>query len=678
MANSAKNSSREQAPAGARIPPHSYEAEESVLGSLLIDKDAIMRIADFLAADDFYRDAHRKMYKACLELYESSQPIDVLSLSNKLREKKQLEEVGSEDAVTHLATVVPTSGNVVHYGRIVQKYATLRRLISAASTISNLGFEEEPEVEETLDEAERLLFSVSRDHKSRHFTKISEALEEAFERIDKLQKGADGLRGITTGFPALDRRLAGWQKSDLVVLAARPSMGKTTLALDFARHASLSGVPVGLFSLEMSKEQLVDRLMSAHAHVDLWRIRTGRLQAEGEFDDFARLGHAISELSEAPLYIDDQASNNVMGMRTMARRLQSEHGLGLLIVDYLQLMESRRYSDNRVQEVSDISRSLKKLALELNIPIIALSQLSRAVEMRASQRPKLSDLRESGCLTGDTLITRADTGERVTIKSLADRKTQKAVPILALDKKYNLVTRSMTKAFSSGHKRACLLRTRSGREIRASANHPFLTTEGWRPLEKLSEGDRIATARKVKERAGLSWRSLHARINTAYCGNTITKSGLSRERLKRVAVALKSDKLNDLAGASVLWDEIVSIEARGVEEVYDATVSGLHNFVANDIIVHNSIEQDSDIVMFIHRTSTDDNEEGPAEAEVEDLSLLIEKHRNGPTGEIPLRFHRRYVTCLPPDDRYDQIDIPPAEAGSHNKETTQEEEVAVT
>ncbi|PIT97866.1 MAG: replicative DNA helicase [Candidatus Andersenbacteria bacterium CG10_big_fil_rev_8_21_14_0_10_54_11] len=392
-------------PSAVRIPPHSYEAEESVLGSLLIDKEAITRIADFLHADDFYRHTHRHVYQVCSELYAKGEPIDVLSVITRLKEKKLLASLGGEPGVTHLATVVPTAGNVEHYARIVQKYATLRRLISAASSITEFGFEEAAEIEQVLDRAEQVLFSVSRTHRQQQFTKLSAVLEEAFERIDRLHKGDQDLRGVTTGFPALDRKLAGWQTADLVVLAARPSIGKTTLALDFARHAALAGTTVGVFSLEMSKDQLVDRLLAAHAHVDLWRMRTGKLEAAGEFDDFSRLGHAMGELSEAPLFIDDQASNNVMGMRTMARRLQAEHGLGLLIIDYLQLMESSRYKDNRVQEVSDISRSLKKLAIELNIPIIALSQLSRAVELRGGNaRPKLSDLRESGSIEQDADI----------------------------------------------------------------------------------------------------------------------------------------------------------------------------------------------------------------------------------------------------------------------------------
>ena len=387
-----------------RIPPHNYEAEESVLGSLLVDKNAITKIADWLAAEDFYRPANQVLYRTMISLYEAGEPIDVLSVTNRLKSKKQIKRLGGETAVTHLATVVPTAGHVIHYARIVQSCATRRRLISAASEISELGFEEAKEVQDVLDKAEQELFSVSQEHRNQSFTTLSMALEDAFARIDKLHKGEHALRGVPTGFHRLDNKLAGWQKSDLIILAARPSVGKTALALDFARRAALSGVPVGIFSLEMSKDQLVDRLLAAHAHVDLWKLRTGKLNATGEFDDFSRLGEAMGELSQVPIYIDDKASNNVMGMRTMARRLQAEHGLGLLVIDYLQLMESSRYQDNRVQEVSDISRSLKKLAIELSVPILALSQLNRSIEMRTDQRPKLSDLRESGSIEQDADI----------------------------------------------------------------------------------------------------------------------------------------------------------------------------------------------------------------------------------------------------------------------------------
>lgn len=385
-----------------RTPPHNSEAEESVLGSLLIDKDAMVKIADWLAPQDFYQRKHQLIYGSMIELYSAGDPTDVVTVVSRLKEKDVLGDVGGEIAVTHLATVVPTAGNVVHYARLVQKSSTRRRLISAGSDIVELGYDEAEEIDAVMDQAEQKLFSVSHSHKHHQFSPISEVLEEAFTRIDMLHKSDGGLRGVATGFRGLDAKMAGWQKSDLIILAARPSVGKTTLALDFARHAGLNGAKVGIFSLEMSKDQLVDRMLAAHAHVDLWKLRTGKLDSGGgEYDDFSRLGQAMGDLSQATIYIDDNASSNIMGMRTMARRLQSEHGLDLLIIDYLQLMESSRYTDNRVQEVSDISRNLKKLALELKVPIIALSQLSRAVEMRVDQRPKLSDLRESGSIEQD-------------------------------------------------------------------------------------------------------------------------------------------------------------------------------------------------------------------------------------------------------------------------------------
>jgi replicative DNA helicase len=384
-----------------RVPPHNIEAEQSVLGSLMLDKDAIIKIADLLKIGDFYKDDHNDIYKVMLELYEDREPIDVLSISNKLDERKILERVGGSSYLASLVGTVPSSSHIVHYAKVVQKKALLRRLISAASEILEAGFRESDDVEKIMDEAEQKLFAVSQKYIKQDFVPIRSVLEAAFNRIDELHKHGDQFRGIPTGFPDLDNILAGLQKSDLVILAARPSVGKTSLALDLARHAAVrEKVPVGIFSLEMSSDQLVDRMLSAEANVDLWRLRTGRLKADGENNDFQRIGEAMGILSEAPIFIDDTASANIMEMRTMARRLQAEHKLGLIIIDYLQLMEGRG-GENRVQEISEISRGLKNLARELNIPVIALSQLSRAVESRSPQIPKLSDLRESGSIEQD-------------------------------------------------------------------------------------------------------------------------------------------------------------------------------------------------------------------------------------------------------------------------------------
>ncbi|MCK5413134.1 MAG: replicative DNA helicase [Candidatus Pacebacteria bacterium] len=385
-----------------KLPPQNIEAEQSVLGSLMIDKNAIIKIGDLLSAEDFYKNSHGKIYEAMLYLYEHHEPIDLLSLSSRLKDTNELEKIGGHSFLASLANTVPTAANVVHYAKIVSKKAVLRKLIDNASQIIVDAYNETEEIEKTLDNAEQKIFSVSKKHIRQDFTPIKPVLEEAFDRIDELHKNKGQMRGIPTGFTELDNILSGLQESNLVIIGARPSVGKSSLAMDLARHAAVDAkVPVGVFSLEMSKGEVIDRLICAQANIDLWKLRTGKLSSMGENDDFSKIGHAMGVLSEAPIFIDDSASLNVMAMRTMARRLQSEHGLGMIIVDYLQLIEGRSNSDNRAVEVSEISRSLKGLARELNIPIIALSQLSRGIESRTDQKPKLSDLRESGSIEQD-------------------------------------------------------------------------------------------------------------------------------------------------------------------------------------------------------------------------------------------------------------------------------------
>jgi replicative DNA helicase len=383
-----------------KLPPQSIEAEQSLLGAILVDKDAIIKIADTVNADDFYVKRHGLIFTAMLDLYEQRQPIDLLTLANKLEGLGELKNVGGSAYLTEVVDQVPTAAHVAHYGEIVAHKATLRRLIQAATKITGLGYDENAPLDGLLDSAEQTLFDVSQKNLKQNFIPISSVLAESFDRLDELHRDKGKLRGVPTGFHALDAKLAGLQKSDLIILAARPSMGKTTLALNIAQHVAVKeGIPVGVFSLEMSKEQLIDRLLAGEAGVDSWRLRTGNL----EDSDFPKINHAMALLSDAPLFIDDSSMTNVMEMRTKARRLQSEHDLGLIIVDYLQLMSGRHSSsgDNRVQEVSEISRSLKGLARELNVPVIAISQLSRSVESRNPQIPQLSDLRESGSIEQD-------------------------------------------------------------------------------------------------------------------------------------------------------------------------------------------------------------------------------------------------------------------------------------
>jgi len=387
-----------------KIPPQSLEAERSLLGSILIDPEAMLKIADIVGEEDFYKTANGQIFSAANELYSHNEPIDLLTISNRLEEKKQLENSGGKSYLAELTNAVPTASNVVNYAQIVHRKATRRRLLSAAEEISRLGYGEAEELETVLDEAQKHLFGVSKNYFKQGFAPIRGVLAEAFDRIDELHKNKGQLRGLATGFHGLDNILTGLQKSDLVVLAARPSVGKTSLALDIARHVGTKlKIPVGLFSLEMSKEQLVDRLLCAEANIDLWKLRSGRLSDRPEDDDFPRIGHAIGALSESPIFIDDSPSINILQLRTKARRLQAEHGLGLIVLDYLQLMEShgRGNDDNRVQQVAEITRGLKGIARELNIPVLALSQLARVVEQSKPAIPKLSHLRESGSIEQD-------------------------------------------------------------------------------------------------------------------------------------------------------------------------------------------------------------------------------------------------------------------------------------
>lgn len=384
----------------AQLLPQSIEAEQSVLGSLFLDKDAIIKVVDILKPEDFYRESHSLIYKAIVSLYEKKMPIDVVTVTDQLEKEGILEEIGGASYLTTLVNSVPSATRVAHYANIVQEKATLRRLIKAGQEVIDLGYQEEKDLERILDQAEQSIFSISQKYLKQYFIPIKEILAESFERIDKLHRHKGMLRGIPTGFDDLDNLLAGLQPSDLIILAGRPSMGKSSFCSSLALNAAVeSKLPVGIFSLEMSKEQVVDRLICNQAGVDSWKLRTGNLDDE----DFPKIGYAMGVLSEAPIFIDDSATLTALEIRTKARRLQAEHGLGLIIIDYLQMMHglSSRASESRVQEISEISRSLKALARELNVPVIAVSQLSRAVEQRPSHIPQLSDLRESGSIEQD-------------------------------------------------------------------------------------------------------------------------------------------------------------------------------------------------------------------------------------------------------------------------------------
>lgn len=847
-----------------RIPPHSKEAEVSVLGSILIDNDSVFLVSEFLKPEHFYNPSHSSIYEAMISLYEDRSPIDLVTVSERLKKMKKLTKVGGRSYLSALASDVPTSANVESYGQIIKAMSAKRELISASARITEKAFDEGIASDEALDEAEQEIFSLSQKHLKSVPSSLKEVLTASFDRLDELQKMGTGLRGVPTGFKSLDSMLAGMQNSNLLILAARPGVGKTAFGLNMARFVSVEKkIPTCIFSLEMSKEELVDRLLVRQGMIDAWKLKTGKLSDQ----DFSSLSEAMGVLAEAPLYIDDTPGLTVTELRTKARRLQVDKGIKYIIVDYLQLMHGRTH-DNRVQEVSEISQGLKNLARELRVPVMALAQLSRAMEQRGG-RPRLSDLRESGCLLGGSLVTLSD-GRRIKIEDLVGKKN---IKIFGLSQNWKIKNYVASRVFYSGKKEVFELLLKSGRKIKASANHPFRKLSGWTRLDKLEVGDRLAVPRKIEafgrksfnlnkivllahligdgcylarqplhytnsdmalikivkkaaesefnikakivnqeswyhlylsakeklargrrnpivkwldedlhifdQRSGqkeipefvfelkeeqiclflrhlwatdgcvhirkiakkgpllriyyaskseklvrqvshlllrmgiinkigfskkkgyaktwhveiqgkndqmiflseigcvgkkakvvseaircldkiksnpnndvvpkeiwrtvednrkkLGWgtREFHKKMDWAYSGTQRHQNGVSRIRLKKIAEVVGDDLLNNLAESDVFWDEVKSIKKLGMEKVYDMTVPSVNNFVANDILVHNSIEQDADVVMFLHR-----EDEEVREA----VTCSIEKHRNGPIGSFKLYFNGKQIS----------------------------------
>ncbi|MFH1607445.1 MAG: replicative DNA helicase [Nanoarchaeota archaeon] len=383
-----------------RIPPQNIESERALLGSIMLRPETLAEIMDILRPEAFYVDKHKTIFEAMMHLYEKREPIDLLTLSSKLKESVDLDRIGGMSYLTEIVNSVPSSSNAEHYANIIQKKHTIRKLIEAGEHIANISYNEEHELEELLDKAEKKLYEVTSKNLSGVYIEIKDVLGEAWERLERIHKSKDELRGIPTGFKDLDNKLSGLQKSDLIILAARPSVGKTSLALDIVRNAAIRhNIPTVLFSLEMSKEQLIDRMLAGESRVDAWKLRTGKLTLDSEFD---KIRSSLDPLSKAPIFIDDQGTNNILKMRSVIRRLIHEKNLGLVVIDYLQLMAPvhTKGSDNMVQQITEISHSLKQLAKEFNIPVLALSQLSRAVESRGG-KPRLSDLRDSGSIEQD-------------------------------------------------------------------------------------------------------------------------------------------------------------------------------------------------------------------------------------------------------------------------------------
>ncbi|NSW90049.1 MAG: replicative DNA helicase [Firmicutes bacterium] len=381
-----------------RIPPQNIEAEQSVLGSMLLDKEAIPVVAEILRSDDFYRDDHGEIYEAIMDLFNKAEPVDLITVTEQLKARGTLDKVGGLEYITNIATSVPTTANVKHYANIVEEKSILRKLIKASSKIIDMSYEASDEISVILDNAERNIFDILQKRSSKGFYHVKEILVETFNRLEELYNKKEFITGVPSGFIDLDYKTSGFQDSDLILIAARPSMGKTSFALNIAQYAAIyKKIPVAIFSLEMSREQLVNRILCSEALIDSQKMRTGNLDDE----DWDKIAHTLGPLSDAPIYIDDTPGASVMEIRAKCRRLKLEKNLGLVIIDYLQLMQGRGRVENRQQEISEISRSLKILAKEIKVPVITLSQLSRAPETRSDHRPVLSDLRESGAIEQD-------------------------------------------------------------------------------------------------------------------------------------------------------------------------------------------------------------------------------------------------------------------------------------
>jgi replicative DNA helicase len=851
-----------------RVPPHSVEAEESVLGAVLLSLDAANEVMDKLEPEDFYVPAHQAIFGAVRDLYNANTAIDAVTVTEELRRVGMLEKVGGVGYVTRLLDVVPSTSNVGYYAGIVEEHALRRSLIRVGSVITDFAMELDEEIAAVLDRSEQTVLGVAGRRVGEGMQPVGPMFQSVLEYLEELEARGSEVTGLSTGFRDLDRKLAGLQPANLVVIAARPSMGKSALTTNIATNVAAMGGPVAIFSLEMAKEEIVQRILCSVGRVDSMKLRSGQL---GPL--WARVVEAASKMYRAPIFIDDSANLTVTDIRAKCRRLKRQHGLALVVIDYLQLMQGSS-RENRQQEIAEISRSLKNLARELEVPIIAVSQLNRSVEMREDKRPRLSDLRESGCLVADTLVTRADTNERVRIGDLA-AGGETDVPVWTLDERLRLVPGTISCAFPSGEKKVFELRFASGRTVTASANHPFLTVEGWRPVERLEVGDHLATARRVpppsgadyesperivllahligdgchparhalqytttdaanaavvaataraefeveprivperkwtqvyltsarhltrgvrnpisewldhlglfdrrswekfvpefvlalppadialflrhlwatdgsatvaangsvrvyyatsSERlardvtdllaridlrarlrrvaqrrgipqfrvdisgrddqlrfldvvglfgtrsspeaairavlgaratsnpnvdvipaaiwdfvrhkslpeSGITTRELAHRLGMSYSGSTLYRSGLSRDRMARLAEAIGDEALHDLATSDVLWDRLVAIEHRGVQPVFDATVPGTHNFLANGVVAHNSIEQDSDVVMFIYRDeyyNEQSDKKGIAE-------VVVAKHRAGATGSVEMTFMAEFT-----------------------------------
>lgn len=668
-----------------RTPPQDLAAEQSVLGAMLLSKDAIGEVTEVIKGRDFYRPAHEYIYDAVMDLYGSGEPVDAITVADHLGKKGQIAQVGGHIYLHELLSSVSVTANATYYAEIVRDKAVLRRLVDASMKISQMGYQAEGDVTSIVDRAQQTIYEVAENRTKEDYQPLSELVELTLDEIEALTQHGQ-MAGVPTGFIDLDHLTNGLHPGQMIIIAARPGMGKSTLGLDFARSAAIRhGLCSVFYSLEMTKSEIVMRLMSAESGVPLNAIRKGDMNEEY----WQRISNKTAQVSRAPLFIDDSPNLTMMEIRAKSRRLKQRNDLKLIIIDYMQLMTSGKKVESRQLEVSEFSRQIKLLAKELEVPVVALSQLNRGPEARQDKKPMLSDLRESGCLTADTRVLRADTGAEVTMGALLE-SGERNVPVWSLDADGRLVARPMTHVFSSGVKKVYRLRLTSGREVKASANHPFLTREGWMPLGELVAGTEVAVPGFVPEplvavrreeaeilaQAGAdmtngvpAWvfqlpnEQLQVFMDAVGLGSVgafgtpsrrladdllrlLTRFGVAGQievvgdlgfrvmRGARVLVAAGGGLVAPGAEDDIVWDTIASIDYVCEEEVFDATVLDTHNFVADGITVHNSLEQDADMVILLHREDAYDKQ-SPRQGEAD---FIVAKHRNGATDTLPVAF----------------------------------------
>jgi replicative DNA helicase len=666
----------------SRIPPHNLDAERAVLGAVLLEgREALPRVIEILRPTDFYTESHRAIFTTMQVLFDRGAPVDLITLGEELRRAGQLEFVGGPAALALLVEQASIASHLGAYSHIVRDMAVLRELIQTSTQIITQAYEAKEDVQGLVDDAERRIFGLAERRLEGSALPVGRILKNTFEYIERLYERKEHVTGVATGFEKLDLETSGLQPSDFVIIAGRPSMGKTAFCLNIAQHVGIVlGGKVLFLSLEMSAPQLVQRMLCSEAKVDSQGVRTGRLSAS----DWHRLTAAAGRLSEAAIFIDDSPGLTVLEARAKARRMKAEHGLDLLVIDYLQLMRGRASMESRQQEISEISRSLKALAKELNVPVVALSQLSRAVESRATRdfRPQLSDLRE--CVTGDTLVLLAD-GQRRPIGELVGATPE----VLAMHGTGSIAPARSERIWKVGVRPVFLIRLASGRMLRATAQHRLFSGQGWVTVSGLAVGDRLAVARRLREPAARdAWRDLRVALRgqidkRGYRPSFfVTVSGVPQlrrfldtvgafgprraqaERLEgwlaarkantnvdtvrlgdvdRVRVLTREKGLSTGATDDLFWDRIVAISPDGEAEVFDLTVPGPASWLADGIVSHNSgaLEQDADHIRFLYRPSVYKEDLPPDEANI--TELIIGKQRNGPVGTVKVVFLPQYA-----------------------------------